>query len=252
MLNVVIPMAGRGERFRRAGYDVPKPLIQVHGRRMIELVVENLRPARPHRFVFIALAEHVERYSLEALLRDLSAGCAIVPVEHPTDGAARTVLLARDLIDVDEPLMIANADQWLDVDIDRYLAATDRPDLDGTIMTMAASGPKWSYVRLGPDGLVAEVAEKRQLSAHATTGVYNFARGADFVHCAERMIRRGLRVNGEFYVAPVYNQLLEAGGRVAHYDIGAVGREMHCLGTPEDLQRFLAAPRSQEVTGAAL
>lgn len=239
MLNIVVPMAGRGRRFAEAGYAEPKPLIPLAGAPVIEYVVRNLRPRRPHRFVFLCLAEHLAAYGLRALLARLAPGCEVLPVEKLTDGAASTVLLARDLIDCGEPLMIANSDQLADADMEAYLSAAD--GLDGLIMTMRASDPKWSFVRLGPGGLVAEVAEKKVLSGEATVGVYNFARGSDFVRAAEEMRRKDLRVNGEFYVAPVYNELIAGGKRVGIYNVGAEFDGMYGLGIPEDLRRFEAA-----------
>jgi len=240
-LDVVIPMAGRGSRFASAGFELPKPLIDVKGRPMVEWVVENLRPARPHRFVFVCLAEHLQRYDLERSLNEMAPGCAVIPIESVTEGAACTVLLARELIDGGRPLMIANSDQWIDAPIDQYLAAADREGVDGMIMTMTAEHPKWSYVRPGAGAAVEEVVEKQVISDQATVGIYNFARGADYVEAADRMIERELRVNGEFYVAPTYNQLIAAGGRVVHHNIGSVEDAMWGLGTPEDLAVFEAS-----------
>jgi NDP-sugar pyrophosphorylase family protein len=244
-LNIVIPMAGRGSRFADAGYDVPKPLISVHGKPMIEWVVENLRPSRPHRFVFLCLAEHVRRYGMAARLAEIAPGCEIVTVDGVTEGAACTVLLARELIDTDAPLMAANSDQWVESDIDDYLRRSDDPALAGLIMTMWADHPKWSYVRLDDRGDVVEVVEKEVVSNEATVGIYNFARGSDYVRAADAMIARGLRVNGEFYVAPTYNQLIAEGSSVGFENIGCVEDGMYGLGTPVDLEAFLASPVSR-------
>lgn len=240
MLNIVIPMAGRGSRFADAGFTDPKPLIPLGGRPMIQWVIDNIRPARPHRFVFLCLAAHLARYpEVPATLRRLAPGCEIITVDHVTEGAACTVLLARGLIDTRDPLMIANSDQFVEVDIDRYLAAGDAPGLSGHIMTFRSDHPKWSYCRLSESGLVTEVVEKQVVSNEATVGIYNFRRGSDFVAAAETMIRRDLRVNGEFYVAPAYNVLIAAGHVVSPCNIERPGRPaMHGLGTPEDYARF--------------
>jgi NDP-sugar pyrophosphorylase family protein len=243
-LNIVIPMAGRGSRFLRAGFAEPKPFIPVHGRPMIEWVVENLRPARPHRFVFLCLAEHVRRYDVRAQLERIAPGCDIVVVRELTEGAACTVLLARELIGGDAPLMIANSDQWVDTSIDEYLEISDRAGVAGLIMTMWADHPKWSYVRLGDEDEVVEVVEKEVVSFEATVGIYNFGRGADYVRAAESMIARDLRVNGEFYVAPVYNQLIGEGFAIDYCNVGRVEHDVHGLGTPQDLQTFMRSPAS--------
>ena len=239
VLQIVVPMAGRGSRFFNVGYATPKPLILIGGRPMIQWVIENIRPQRPHRFTFICLAEHLETYPEVSLeLNRLCPGCNIVPVLAVTEGAACTVLLAKDLINSEDPLMIANSDQIVDLKIDAYLAAGDAPDVDGLIMTFWADHPKWSYCRMRPDHTVSEVIEKKVISNEATVGIYNFRSGTAFVQAAETMIAKDLRVNGEFYVAPVYNILIENNARII---VARTGREldgMYGLGTPEDLDRF--------------
>lgn len=248
MLNIVIPMAGAGSRFAKAGYDLPKPLIRVHGVPMIRLVIDNIRPTRPHRFVFIAQRDHVAAHGLDAALAAWAPGSRLVAIDGLTQGAACTVLAAREAIGRDEPLMIANSDQYVQLAVDDYLDDLDGRGLDGLIMTMRASDPKWSFVRLDQAGLVREVAEKRVISDMATVGIYNFARGDDFLRHADAMIAADERVNGEFYVAPVYNRMIADGARVGCFDLGDEARAMHGLGTPEDLDRFLRLPLSRRVT----
>jgi len=243
-LTIVIPMAGRGSRFADAGYKDPKPLIPVRGVPMIKLVIDNLRPSRPHRFVFICQREHVAAYGLEPRLAAWTPGCAIVQLDGVTEGAACSVLTAEAYLD-DSPLMIANADQYLDVSMDDYLDATD--GLDGMIMTMTASDPKWSFVAVDERGLATQLAEKVPISDEATVGVYNFAHGRDFARAAREMIARDLRVNGEFYVAPVYNMLIEQGARIGIHNIGNEANGMYGLGVPADLELFLSLPISRRV-----
>jgi len=239
MLNIVLPIAGRGSRFADAGYELPKPLIPVHGVPMIEAVVRNVRPAVAHRFIFVALADHLRHLGMRETLERAAPGCLIVPVDRVTEGAACTVLLAREHIDTNDPLMLANSDQWVDIDINDYLATMDRQQADGLIMTMKADDPKWSFVGLNPAGLVTRVVEKQVISDEATVGIYNFRRGSDFVRAADRMIEKNLRVNNEFYVAPTYNELIAEGARVAIFNVGREGAGMYGLGIPSDLTEFL-------------
>jgi dTDP-glucose pyrophosphorylase len=244
MLNIVLPIAGRGSRFAVAGYAQPKPLIPVHGVPMIATVVRNVRPRCAHRFIFVALAEHLRHAGMREALLEAAPGCVIVPVDRVTEGAACTVLLAKEHIDSGAPLMLANSDQWVDVDIDDYLASMDRQRVAGLIMTMKADDPKWSFVGLGRSRLVTRVVEKEAISNEATVGIYNFRRGADFVRAAEQMIARNLRVNNEFYVAPVYNELIAEDVRIGIYNVGREGAGMYGLGIPNDLEQFLANPIS--------
>lgn len=239
MIQIVVPMAGRGSRFANAGFTIPKPLIPVGGKPMIQWVIENVRPTQAHRFTFICLEEHLATYSgVEATLRELCPDCNIVTVNQVTEGAACTVLLAKEFINNDDALMIANADQFVELDIDDYLAEMDAQQADGLIMTFEADHPKWSYCRMGENGGVTEVIEKQVVSKEATVGIYNFRRGSDFVLAAEQMIAADIRTNNEFYVAPAYNQLIAEGAKVV---VARTGREyegMYGLGTPEDLAFF--------------
>jgi NDP-sugar pyrophosphorylase family protein len=232
-------MAGHGSRFAKAGYTDPKPLIKVGKKTMIELVVDNLRPAQPHRFIFVCQQAHLTSYGLVEHLQAIAPGCEIITVAAVTQGAACTVLLTRALIDNDDPLMIANCDQYVDIRIDDYLAAMQDTGLAGLIMTMTADDPKWSFVRLNDAGEIIEVVEKQVVSNEATVGIYNFARGRDYVAAADQMIAADKRVNGEFYVAPSYNEMLANGQRLAYYNIGADRAGMYGLGIPEDLDYFI-------------
>lgn len=246
MINIVIPMAGRGSRFAQKGYTLPKPLIGVHDIPMIRLVIQNLTPNENHRFIFLALKEHIDQYGLNEKLKEWAGNQSIiVPVTAVTEGAACTVLLAKEYINNQDQLMIANSDQWIDFDINDYLKKMSSDKLDGLIMTMFADDPKWSFVRMsGP--LVTEVAEKKVISNEATVGIYNFKHGSDFVQYAEQMIDKNLRVNNEFYVAPVYNELVEKGQKISIYNIGAEFDGMYGLGIPDDLNKFLASNISQK------
>lgn len=249
MINIVIPMAGAGSRFAKAGFTDPKPLIPVKGIPMIKVVINNLRPSHPHRFIFICQKSHVEQYNLHTKLAEWAPGCSIVEINGLTEGAACTVLAAKDLINNDAPLMIANSDQYVDCDIDQYLATMDEKNLDGLIMTMKADDPKWSFVGFDSKGQVTRVVEKEVISDEATVGIYNFAQGKKFVEAAERMIRNDLRVNGEFYVAPTYNSMIEEGARLGIYNIGSEAHGMYGLGIPSDLQIFIENPISKKIEG---
>ena len=172
------------------------------------------------------------------MLRQLVPECTLITLEHDTEGAACTVLLATAYIDGGEELVIANSDQLVDYDLNRFIEHARRSGADGSILTFEAVHPKWSYARVNDAGLVTQVAEKRVISNHATVGIYYFRRGSDFVQAATSMIRKELRINNEFYVCPVYNELILADRKIIAHEIpeGA----MHGLGTPEDLEIYLS------------
>lgn len=239
-------MAGAGSRFAKAGFADPKPLIPVFGKPMIQLVIDNLRPACEHRFIFICQQSHVQEYGLRDKLAKFAPSSQLIEIDGLTEGAACTVLKAEALIDSADPLMIANSDQYVDTDINRYLSIESDQGLDGLIMTMKASHPKWSFAATDAAGFVTLVAEKDPISDDATVGIYNFAKGSDFVKAAKQMIHKDLRVNGEFYVAPVYNEMIAQGSKIGIANIGDdQGNGMFGIGTPEDLKLFVENPKVQ-------
>lgn len=248
MINIVVPMAGRGSRFANAGYLDPKPLIEVNGKHMIEVVINNLTPRCPHRFIFVCQAKHAEIYDLEAIFDRSCIDYELVKLTEVTGGAAESVLRGREFFDNKSPLMIANSDQWVDFDVNDYLEDMRQRKLDGSMLTMRASDPKWSYAKVNEDGLVSEVVEKVVISDEATVGIYNFAHGKDFCAHAEQMIAKNIRSNGEFYVAPVYTFMAEAGMNIGVYNVGSESHGMYGLGIPDDLDLFLSLPISKKAT----
>lgn len=232
-LNVLIPMAGAGSRFAAAGYTFPKPLIEVRNKPMIQVVVDNLNIDA--NFIFVVQREHYDLYNLKYLLNLIAPNCKIVQVESMTQGAACTTLLAREYIDNDQPLLIANSDQFIEWNSNEVMYAFNADDIDGGILTFRNTHPKWSYARLDDHGFVSEVAEKKVISENATVGMYFWKHGSDYVRYAEQMIGKDVRVNGEFYVCPVYNEAIGDGKKIRVKQI----ERMWGIGTPEDLNYFL-------------
>ena len=232
-LNVLIPMAGEGSRFRDAGFTFPKPLIEINGKPMIQLVIENLNINA--KYIFIVRKEHQEKFNIKSVLRVLKPGCKIVEVDELTEGAACTVLLARDYIDNNNPLLLANSDQYVDWDSSKTMYNFISKDIDGGILTFDAVHPKWSYARVDKNDVVQEVAEKKVISNNATVGIYYWKKGSDFVNYADQMINKNIRVNNEFYVCPVFNEAIADKKIIKIENV----KKMWGLGTPEDLNFFV-------------
>lgn len=232
-LNVLIPMAGAGSRFQQAGYTFPKPLIEVNGKPMIQVVVENLNIDA--NFIFVVQKEHREKYNLDTLLNLITPNCKVVEVDGLTEGAACTALLAEEFIDNDNPLFFANSDQFVEWDSNEFFYKMNENDCDGGIVTFKATHPKWSFAKVDDTGLVTEVAEKNPISDNATVGFYYWKHGKDFVKYAKQMIERNVRVNNEFYVCPVFNQSIEDKKVIRTFQV----EKMYGLGTPEDLNIYL-------------
>ena len=203
-MNVLVPM----EQLRVV--DLPRSvirsldLIEVKGKPMIQVVVEGLNVEAT--YTYVVQKEHYEKYNLQYLLNLLTPNCNIVQVDGLTEGAACTTLLAKEFIDNDEPLILTNSDQLILWDSNETLYAFNNDNVDGGIVTFPATHPKWSFAKLGDDGYVSEVVEKKPISDHATAGIYYWKRGSDYVKYAEQMIEKNVRTNNEFYVCPVYNE----------------------------------------------
>lgn len=237
-LNVLIPMAGAGSRFEKAGYTFPKPLIDVEGEPMIKLVSENIN--MDANFIYIVQKNHREKYNLDTLLNLVSPGCKIVEVDGITEGAAVTTLLAKEHINNDSPLVMANSDQFIDWDSNEFMYKMSETNADGGIVTFKATHPKWSFAKLDENGYVTEVAEKNPISDIATVGIYYWSKGSDYVKYAEQMIEKNVRVNNEFYVCPVFNEAIGDGKKIRTFEI----QTMWGLGTPEDLNVYLNRKRN--------
>jgi dTDP-glucose pyrophosphorylase len=232
-MNVLIPMAGAGSRFQAAGYTFPKPLIDVEGKPMIQVVVDNLNIDAT--YIYVVQKEHRAKYNLDTLLNLITPNCKIVEVDGLTEGAACTTLLAKEFIDNDAPLVMANSDQFVEWDSNEFMYKMVEQKVDGGIVTFTATHPKWSFAKVDEYGYVTEVAEKNPISDIATVGVYYWAKGSDYVKYAEQMVSKNIRTNNEFYTCPTFNEAIGDGKKIKTFNID----KMWGLGTPEDLKYYL-------------
>ncbi len=238
MINIVIPMAGEGSRFSEAGYSKPKPFIDVAGKPMIVRVLENLSCPNA-QYILIARKQHIERESalVEKIKKQFNV--IFISIDQLTEGTACTVLFARKYINNDAPLIVANSDQIVDIDIVDFVNNAMSRKLDGSILTFIDKykDPKWSFAKIDQNNLVVEVREKKVISQYATVGVYFYSKGKDFVNSTIDMMVRNERVNNEFYTCPTYNYSIINGAKIGIYNIEF--NQMHGIGTPEDLNLYL-------------
>jgi choline kinase len=234
-MNILFLLAGRASRFREAGYNVPKALIEVKGKLMIQWAVDSLNFIKNPRRFFVCLREHDTSHHIVKYLRKLYGTSAhIILANDVTEGAAVSALLAKDFINNNDELIISNADQFFASSAFEKELAKKRKQYAGLIPIFEATHSRWSFAKLNNSGFVTEVAEKVPISNHATVGVYYFRRGSDFVWAAEEMIRKDIRRNNEFFVCPVFNELLGRGERIKAVPADV----MWSMGTPEDLIYF--------------
>tara|TARA_B100000315_G_C14581435_1_gene590699 strand:- start:635 stop:1336 length:702 start_codon:yes stop_codon:yes gene_type:complete len=228
-------MAGKGTRFSTKGYSFPKPLIEIQNKPMIQIVIENLNI--DGNYFFLVQKEHYKSYSLKYLLPLITRpnNCKIIQLDGENEGAACTVLESENDINNDDELIIANADQWVDWSSSHFIDFLHRKEMDGSILIFNSLHPKHSFANVNENGLIDRVEEKKPISHHATVGIYYFRRGSEFVNGAKQMMKKNIRTNNEFYICPVYNELIDQGSIIYPYPVA----EMLGLGTPEELERFL-------------
>lgn len=236
MRTIIIPMAGRGQRFKNAGYTMPKPFIDIAGVPMIERVLRNL-PFH-NTLIIIALEEH-ESY-VQEWLKNIRFYFSprkthIIYLAEITQGTACTVLKAREYSPQESELIVANCDQWVDWFSEHFIDFAHRQQADGAIVTFTAYDNKWSYVSTRPDGTISWVAEKQPISNMATVGIYWWEYAHLCFDAIEKMINAGLQYNGEYYLAPSYNELISEGAKIVAYPVA----KMVGMGTPEELQTAL-------------
>ena len=233
-MNILIPMAGAGSRFEKAGYKEPKPLINIFEKPMIQWVIENIK-CDDANYIFIVQENHFNKYDIKNTINKLCKKYEIIKINGITEGAACTTLFAKSYINNNQKLIIANSDQFVEWSNNDFKEFYSNDNIDCNILTFKSNHPKWSYVKLNKNNFVEEVAEKKVISNIATVGIYFWKNGNDYVKYAEQMISKNIRVNNEFYVCPIFNEALIDNKKISIKTI----QKRWGLGTPEDLDNFI-------------
>lgn len=229
-MNIVMPMAGRGERFSKEGYRMPKPLIQVDGIPMFVKATQSLPLALAKQIIFVILQEHDTKFGFSSVIRKYFSAypIKIVCLPQVTRGQALTVVAALNASSAKhESLLIFNADSAFEDNLESFFSSID-PTVRGMLQVFTDDQPRWSFVRTDDDGLVLETAEKRVISSNASTGLYWFREGTTFLS----LVRRSTNKAGERFIAPLYNNLIQEGARV----IAKPVKRFFCYGTPSDFE----------------
>lgn len=233
-MKILFLMAGRASRFKEAGYVIPKSFIEVKGKPMIKWATDSLGSIKNPQFLFMCLRAHEDNFGVSEKLKKMYKNAQIIFTNGITEGAAATALLAREFINTDDELIISNADQsFISREFEKEISS-DGKNYSGMIPLFEAIHPRWSFAKVNDKGFITEVAEKVPISNNATVGVYYFKHGKDFVWGAEEMIKKDIRRNNEFYVCPVFNELLGRGDKIKAVKTDT----MWSLGTPEDVAYF--------------
>ena len=226
--NILIPMAGLGSRFIKEGFKVPKQIINIKDKHLIDISLDCL-DYKDCNLIFVLRDEHVYNHHMdELLMKKFGDDISIVVLDQLTDGSVCSCLFAQQLIDNDAPLVIHTLDIEFRPVFDPHVM--DTLDADGLILTFKSNSTNYSYAQLDKDGNVIKTAEKKAISPNACVGIYGFKKGSDFCKYAREMIERDLRTKNEFYISPLYNVLIEDGKKIVTEDVD----KMHIFGTPDE------------------
>lgn len=233
-MNIIFLMAGRGSRFKEVGFKEPKALIELHEKPMFAWAVDSLSFIKDARYYFLILKEHEENGLSDEIKNRYGEKAHVVVLDKVTHGAAETALALKDCINTDEELIISNADQYFtSKEFEKELEEKNK-SFSGIIPVFEATHPRWSFAKVNDNSIVTEVAEKVPISNNATVGVYYFKQGKDFVWASEEMIQKDIRRNNEFYICPVFNELIGRGDKIK----AVKADTMWSMGTPEDVEYF--------------
>ncbi len=229
-----MPMAGKGLRLADAGFEKPKPLIEIKNKTIMEWSINSL--SLDGTFIFCPKQEHIERFGIDSKLKEIINDCKIVPISYDTHGPVDTILNARDLIDNNDELLITDVDHYVEWDAQFFNENIRKRDIDGCTMVFPEpqNNEAYSFVKLDNDGFVIQSAEKISISSIATVGIHYFKRGSDFVKFADEMIKRKISIKNEYYVTPIFNLFVENNKKIVTMPV----KQMWPLGNPDEIHQF--------------
>ena len=235
MINIVIPMAGEGSRFKDVGIDTPKPLVEVAGKTLAEHSIETLGISG--RFIFITKEYSNPEYNtrLSKIFNRLAPNHIEIRTNKPQFGTSYSALLAKKYIDNEDELILTNCDQHLVWNPDDFLKKSRVEGVDGSILVHNSSSHKHSYAVI-KNNFVTHLAEKNPISKNALVGLHYWKHGKDFVESAEKLVSECKPSGKESYVSLTYNYLIENNKKISIYKIK--NDQYICLGTPADLENY--------------
>jgi len=237
MLKILVPLAGPSDLFTNAGFVYPKPLIEINGITMIQLVIDRIKAvSQPHQIIFILKHEDVQKYHLDNTLKLLAPGCDIVKLKNETKGALCSILMAIDKIDKDDSLLILNGDQIIDIDFETINQYWTEQAADAGVVTFTSVHPRWSFAKI-EGGEVVQTAEKNPISNNAIAGYYYFKNAGTFLECAAQCILNDVQLDGRFFISPVINEYVLKQKKVLNYPIEK--DTYHSFYSPQMINEYL-------------
>ena len=231
MHNLIIPLAGLGSRFLKQGFKIPKHLIFAEKKQCIDWSMQSIE-LRDFNIIFILREDQINNFQYDEILKNkFGNDIKIVKVKDLTRGAVESCLSAKKYINNNYPLSIFTVDVAFEP---KFSKKTIPKNCDGFLLTFNANSTNYSYAKINKKGLVEKTEEKKIISNDALVGIYNFKHGKMFVKFAEEMISNNILSNNEFFIAPMYNLLIQKNLKIKSKMV----QKMHLFGTPEELTFF--------------
>ena len=232
MINIVVPMAGRGQRFLDKGISTPKPLLEINSEPFISYVVDSVSFKKAN-FYFLIREQHLKENNFDEIFKKKKINYKIIPIKEDTEGAACTVLIGTKEMNSDLPLIVKDCDQVMNWSHENFLEFVNRRKNDGVLVTVPTTNPGFSYVELLDDmSTVTRTREKEVISSFENTGCYYFNKTAEYEYYENLMIKKNIRVKNEFYVSQIYNEYILDNKKIIHYPIV----EIFSINTPAELK----------------
>lgn len=240
-LHIIMPMAGEGSRFRKEGWETPKPLIELKGKPLFMRAINSVSVNEiPLKYSFIVRQEHIDKYQIDKYIKEKLPEANIFSVKKTTRGAVETCLIAEPAINSDDAIIVMDCDlefqsQELIYNINQILSQPSEKVNGGLLVSFNSNLPKYSYAEIDKNNIVKRTAEKEVISSHALCGAYFFSSAKSFLKAAHQLLNETNFNKPEFYVSLLYNYLLKDGETVKLCQM-----EKYCsYGTPEELKQYL-------------
>lgn len=234
MINILILAANDFHDDRDSGY--PLGLSEINGKTLMQHLTEQCNSIPGARLTLAVNEQDCKRWHLDNVVRLLAPNANVVQIRRTTSGAACTALLAISDFSSEDPLLIVNGNELIDVDFNGVVTEFSEAKFDAGVVIFPSVHPRYSYVRLNEEQLVVECAEKNPISNHATVGFYWFRRGRDFVESAQQTIFKHAHVDGKYYICPTMNEMVLRQARIGVHHISA--QQFHPLKSERQFEKF--------------
>ena len=236
-MQVIISMAGLGSRFSERGFVTPKHMIKIDNKTLIEMAVESLNIDGKYIFIIRKSENIEENENLKALLKKLKCESEIIEIDYVTEGPASSCYLAKDILNLEEELIVSNCDQILEWDSNNFLIETRNKDLVCSVLTYNSDNPKNSFIKCDDNNNAIIIKEKEVISDYALVGVHYFKKANFFINSYEEVYKNNIKTNNEFYVSNVCNNLIKT-QKVGHVLLKD-NEKYHSTGTPDCYFKYL-------------